>query len=147
MKKCSRCKKTKPLASFSKWGRSPDGHQYRCKSCASEVAKEYESPNRAAAKVATAARKAARPKAIGWQKKNPGKHCARVNKDSAKKMHRLPPWADLKAIEAFYVNCPPGYHVDHILPKEGYWVSGLHVLSNLQYLTPEENIAKGNRRQ
>lgn len=49
------------------------------------------------------------------------------------------------AIKEFYRNCPEGYHVDHIIPMKGKLVSGLHVLSNLQYLTPEENRRKGNK--
>ena len=61
------------------------------------------------------------------------------------KLQRTVPWADLKAIKEFYKNCPKGYHVDHIIPLQGENVSGLHVLSNLQYLTKSQNSSKGNR--
>ena len=47
-------------------------------------------------------------------------------------------------IQEFYRNCPEGYHVDHEIPLMGSNVCGLHVLDNLQYLTAEENMKKGN---
>lgn len=56
-----------------------------------------------------------------------------------------PKWADKKAIKGFYLNCPEGYEVDHIVPIRGTSVSGLHVLNNLQYLTREQNLTKNNR--
>jgi len=56
-----------------------------------------------------------------------------------------PPWANRKAITDFYAKCPVGYNVDHIIPLNGKYVSGLHVLENLQYLTTAENAAKGNK--
>jgi len=49
---------------------------------------------------------------------------------------------DLKNIKNFYRNTPKGYEVDHIIPVSR---GGKHCLSNLQYLTPEENRRKFNR--
>ncbi len=53
-------------------------------------------------------------------------------------------WADQEKIKEKYRNCPKGMHVDHEIPLKGELVSGLHVYNNLQYLTPEDNIKKGN---
>lgn len=75
------------------------------------------------------------------------KHLYRAKdaKYRTRKLNAIPPWADLRAIEAFYENCPKGYHVDHIIPLQGEAVCGLHVLENLQYLPAHENLSKGNK--
>ena len=41
MKACRLCRETKPLDDFHRMKSSPDGRQYRCKTCALEVAKRY----------------------------------------------------------------------------------------------------------
>lgn len=48
-------------------------------------------------------------------------------------------------IKAFYEKCPSGYEVDHIIPLTHPLVSGLHCISNLQYLTTLENRRKFNK--
>lgn len=45
-------------------------------------------------------------------------------------------------IRDFYYSCPEGYQVDHIVPIAK---GGKHCLSNLQYLTKEENRKKASR--
>jgi len=75
----------------------------------------------------------------------PEKSRAKLAKRRASKLQQTPKWADLKAIEEFYKNCPNGYHVDHIIPLQGKNVRGLHILENLQYLPAIENIKKGNK--
>lgn len=62
----------------------------------------------------------------------------------AVKLQALPKWADTAAITQFYRSCPEGYHVDHIIPLQGKYVCGLHVLNNLQYLSISDNCSKGN---
>lgn len=64
-------------------------------------------------------------------------------KRKAQKLRACPKWVNRKEIDSFYINCPPGNHVDHIVPLQGKNVSGLHVLWNLQYLPAIENLKKG----
>lgn len=80
-----------------------------------------------------------------WRRANKGKVNAYTRARDAAQLQRTPPWADLRSIEAFYVACPPGHHVDHIVPLRGRLVSGLHVIDNLQYLVDIENIRKSNK--
>lgn len=67
-------------------------------------------------------------------------------------LRRTPPWANMDAIRAFYVEAQRitqetgrPYHVDHIIPLQGRLVSGLHVQNNLQILPGSENSKKRNR--
>lgn len=48
---------------------------------------------------------------------------------------------ELQEVKQFYENCPPLMHVDHIIPL---CKGGKHHISNLQYLTPQENWEKGS---
>jgi len=49
---------------------------------------------------------------------------------------------ELEEIRLFYKNTPEGYVVDHIKPLSK---GGLHQLSNLQYLTPDQNLHKSTK--
>lgn len=80
--------------------------------------------------------------------------CAKIHKAKEKRESKCiykrrvrvatPSWEDKNAIKEFYKNCPDGFHVDHIIPLRGKNVTGLHTLSNLQYLSKEENMRKSN---
>ena len=70
----------------------------------------------------------------------------RKNSLNARRLReRTPSWADKEKIFEFYKNCPNGYTVDHIIPLNGKTVSGLHIHTNLQYLTRSENSSKSNK--
>ena len=63
----------------------------------------------------------------------------------ANKKRRTPKWANLDKIREFYENCPDGMEVDHIIPLRGKDITGLHIETNLQYLSKSDNSRKGNR--
>lgn len=60
----------------------------------------------------------------------------------AKRKNQTPSDVNIKELQEFYLNCPDGYEVDHIIPISK---GGLHCLSNLQYLTISENRRKSNK--
>src|ERR1700761_7931133 len=82
-----------------------------------------------------------------WRAANPGRVLASCAAQRASRLHRTPKWADLKEIAIFYEGCPEGYHVDHVIPLRGKYVSGLHVIDNLQYAPARHNLSKGNKHE
>lgn len=66
----------------------------------------------------------------------------RQSKYRAKKYRVLSEDADPAKIKEIYMNCPPGYEVDHITPLSR---GGLHHEDNLQYLPWRVNRSKSNR--
>jgi hypothetical protein len=80
-----------------------------------------------------------------WRKLNKNKTNAYKAKRRCMQKNAIPKWANLKKIKEIYINCPVGYHVDHIIPINSKLVCGLHVEWNLQYLPAKENLAKSNK--
>lgn len=80
-----------------------------------------------------------------WTKRNKGANSAKEAKRRSKKLQRTPRWTETYKIIKFYKERPEGYHVDHIIPLQGKYVSGLHVLDNLQYLIAKDNLRKSNK--
>ena len=75
-----------------------------------------------------------------------GKNAAYAARYRAARLNAIPRWADLSIVEKMYAEAATsGMHVDHIYPLRGEMVCGLHVAENLELLTPQENLRKGNR--
>lgn len=82
-----------------------------------------------------------------WAADSPGARSASAAKRLAAKLLRTPSWLTkqhLDELKDIYIDRPEGYHVGRIVPLQGNNVSGFHVPWNLQYLSVEENLRKGN---
>ena len=145
LKKCSKCSEWLPLPLFGNNSREYLGIQTYCRNCSCEIQAKYTSE----LSEEQSAHKHSRSK-LWYEENRSTPHYkklsnARGAKRRSAKLQRTPPWSEIEDIQEFYMNCPESYHVDHIIPLQGNMVSGLHVLSNLQYLTAEENLKKGNK--
>jgi hypothetical protein len=80
-----------------------------------------------------------------YRKLNKGLINAKTARRRAQKRLACPFWADRDILKKFYVDCPKGKVVDHIVPLHNNLVCGLHVINNLQYLTPKQNSIKGHK--
>jgi hypothetical protein len=79
-----------------------------------------------------------------YERHKPKRLAANIKNQTNRNL-RVVAWTDWDKIKEVYANCPKGMEVDHIIPLQGKLVSGLHVSSNLQYLTPAENRSKRNK--
>ena len=87
-----------------------------------------------------------------WSEANPDKNNAKEARRRATKKNATPSWANQEKIKRFYTKSKEfeqstglKHHVDHIYPLKSDFLCGLHVESNLQILTAEENCSKHNR--
>ena len=80
-----------------------------------------------------------------YQQENKEKVRSWEAKRRSAKLNRTPAFANLDNIKQVYYHCPENKVVDHEIPLQGNIVSGLHVETNLQYITSSENCAKSNK--
>lgn len=158
--RCTKCKKTKDTKRFQKDARYASGFHSWCKECKlvsqrlhyatyktwvsknSDRVKEIKAAyvKRNIEKVKDSKRK--------WNAANPKKRLANCRKRQAMKLQATPKWLtkdQLRQMTDFYLNCPKGHHVDHVIPLRGKTSRGLHVPWNLQYLKASDNHRKSNR--
>jgi len=145
---CACCNIEKPLTDF--YLHSNVKPRKRCKECHKNKSKEWGIQNKDKRNISASKSRQANPEkhreAIRkWRKSNLQYDAFRAATYRARKQNQTPSWADLNEIEKIYLNCPKGYHVDHIVPLKGKEVSGLHVEYNLQYLPALDNIKKRNK--
>jgi hypothetical protein len=90
-----------------------------------------------------------------YERRNPGKHRARNSKSNSERLKRKPRWIkdvfeeEIKELFKMAAELekvfPWKMHVDHVVPKQGKLVSGLHVPWNLEIIPWITNIKKGNK--
>jgi len=164
-KECKTCNQQKYLANFPKRKyKAHIGYRNECKLCIASFQKKYRQENKE--KIADQKkqwtennRNKKRKTNYQWFIENKEKSRQsvknhRINnmeyyrfkraKRRAYKLQATFPGFD-EELKQIYKNCPPGYHVDHIVPLKNPKICGLHVPWNLQYLPAQENLKKGNR--
>lgn len=152
-KECSRCRMPQSVANFHKRARSKDGLQPWCKPCLTGYNSGWLSGNPTRVAVYQSSWRLNNSTKIksskrSWCKKNPDKIRVSEANRQAVKLKATLAWLTADhylQIAHVYASCPPGHHVDHIVPLRGDSVCGLHVPWNLQHLPAVENLKKGNK--
>lgn len=91
-----------------------------------------------------------------WNQANTDKVNIKVSQRRASKLRAIPSWADdewdkFVVAETYHLSrlrsemLGTKFNVDHAIPLQSKYVCGLHCAANLQILTFQENIVKGNR--
>jgi hypothetical protein len=99
--------------------------------------------------------KAQAPLKKAYKQANPEKMTALLAKRRAAKLQRTPKWLSVddfwlmeQAYEVASLRSKAtniAWHVDHIFPLQGEFVSGLHVPTNLQVIPWFDNLSKANK--
>lgn len=149
MKICTLCREEKPLSVYYTLSIDKSKYYSRCKECHAKNNKRNWELKRdqyyiSVKKWVSKNREKCLEHTREWRKKNLKYDAFRAKLYRTRKTKQLPIWANQEKIKEIYLNCPKGYHVDHIIPLKGKLVSGLHVETNLQYLPAKENLAKRN---
>lgn len=148
MKTCNKCLVSS--LNFHRDSTSKDGLHSLCKECKNVSRRAWKKLNVSKNRISSREyykknSDVYKANAKNWRKANPGKANFITSKRRKGIKIATPIWANENEIKRIYENCPKGFHVDHVIPLHGKDVCGLHVESNLQYLSASENCKKGNK--
>ncbi len=139
---CKTCTRPKNRVGAAKWrAKNPESvkeQNLRFKTLNPDYSKEWYQANLVHA----------RAKRRKYREDNLAVYAANTAKYRAAKLQRTPSWLTEEhwdQINSIYENCPPGYHVDHIVPLQGENVCGLHIPLNLRIIPAEDNLSKSNK--
>lgn len=149
---CIKCREILPLSSnyFYNISHTTTGFQTSCIACYDSHYKQYNSLNKEKRnnwyrQYYSIHKSIIRYSSNMWRRSNLQKDANKSARRRASKLQRTPKWADLDKIQAIYLSCKKGEHVDHIIPLQGELVSGLHVWNNLRCIPATDNLKKGNK--
>lgn len=131
---CSSCLESKPFEYYSVSNSKYLNKSTICKQCSSKYNKEYYTENKESCN---------KRSAIHYEN-NKTSYREKSARRRAAKIQATPSWADKEKIKQIYLNCPTGWHVDHIIPLNNSLVCGLHVHNNLQCIPAKDNLEKSN---
>lgn len=162
IKQCSKCDLEKDLGAFHKNTKSKDGYQYNCKVCCKEYSqkpkirlnqKQYsQRPEVKECRKQYSQKPEVKTKKKEYKQNNRDKINTLRIKYHACKLNRTPKWLteqdhfeiELKYFEASEYKRITGLvmEVDHIIPLQGEFMSGLHVPWNLRVVTQTFNRSR-----
>lgn len=148
---CKTCNESKPLPLFSKLAVGKLGYRHKCLVCHNKDKQEWteknkEKRNLSSRKYYWKNRDYYLEANKKWLNDNREQARSQVNARRKRLKQATPPWLDISILIPIYKEAQKlQLEVDHIVPINNPSVCGLHVPWNLQLLSHEYNLAKGNR--
>lgn len=159
---CPKCEQNLPTTSFFKNKSRYDGLQGYCKQCKCQRDRQYDEEHREKINGAARQRRSAgdsRQSHLAalarYRAKNQSVRTKLQMARKSAKLQRTPKWLsefDKLKIECLYQlaamrnrESDQKWHVDHIIPLQGEFVSGLHVPDNLRVILAVDNLRKNNQ--
>lgn len=151
VKSCTICKIEKAFSEFYTQKNGKYGLRGRCKICSNLDNKKTSKIRTKKSYLKHREKRLIQCKV--YYRKNVARYIQHAFQRKQKEKTNTPLWANKQQINEIYferdrLNMEAGfvkYHVDHLIPLNGKFVSGLHVENNLQIILATENMSKKNK--